>query len=194
MWNRTDTYSGIFPDACTFLYNFIIKHKCLKVLEIGMADGMASVTILSAISKNGPEFKLTSIDPYQNAHWQSNGLKNVKQLKLESNHEFIELIDFLALPKLIERGEKYDLIFIDGQHTFDHVLLNNFYADHLLKIGGFIINDDIWLPSIKNVCAFLTNNYNHFEIIEDSYPRFGPIYKKISNKVIIWDQFTTFAL
>lgn len=189
--NRTDDVSGLFPDDCTFLYNFIIKHKCLNVLEIGMADGMSTITMLSALSENNG--RLTSIDPYQKGHWQSNGLKNVKKMGFEPNHEFIEIIDILALPMLLQNNKKYDLIFIDGQHTFDHVLMNNFYADHLLNINGFIINDDIWLPSIQQVCSFITNNFKHFQIVEeDSYHRFGPIYKKIKEKVVQWDAFTPF--
>ena len=83
--DRTDKMSGMFPDDSAFLYNFITKHKCLKVLEVGMADGMSSVTILSALAENskndlGAEFKLTSIDPFQTTQWKSNGLKNVQKL------------------------------------------------------------------------------------------------------------------
>ena len=77
-------------------------------------------------------------------------------------------------------------------HTFDHVLLNNMYADKLLKINGYIINDDIWMPSIQKVYEYIKKNYNHFEIIDEKYHRFGPILKKIKEKNIEWDNFIQF--
>ena len=195
--SRTDNFSGLSPSDISYIYNFVIKEKCLNVLEIGMADGLSSLTILSALKKNSqdlskPNFKLTSIDPYQTTQWKSNGLKNIKKLNFAENHKHIEDLDIFSLPKLVEKGMKYDLIFIDGYHTFDHVLLNNFYADYLLNIGGFIINDDFWMQSIQKVCDFLTKNYTHFQIYDNSYSRFGPVYKKVSNKDIKWDEFMMF--
>lgn len=190
--SRTDSLSGLNTNDMIFLYNFIKQHKFTNVLEIGMAGGMSSIAILSALAETSLNFKLTSIDPYQSTQWISNGLKNIIKCNFSSNHELIELSDMIALPKLLEKGEKYDLIFIDGMHTFDHVLLNNFYADKLLNIGGFIINDDIWMPSIQRVCNYLTKNYTHFQIIDDKYYRFGPIYKKINNNNIEWNEFTDF--
>jgi len=71
-------------------------------------------------------------------------------------------------------------------------LLNNFYADYLLNVGGYILNDDIWMPSIQRVCAYLTKNYKHFQVVEESYKRLGPIYKKIGEKAIDWNHFTAF--
>jgi predicted O-methyltransferase YrrM len=191
---RTDIVSGQNSNDMAFLYNFVKTHQFTNVLEIGMADGMSSIPILLAISENTSKstFKLTSIDPYQKTQWNSNGIKNIETLGFSSNHELIENTDILALPKLLEKGEKYDFIFIDGYHTFDHVLLNNFYADQLLKIGGFIINDDILMPSIQCVCSYLTKNYKHFEVDKQTYHRFGPIYKKIANKNIKWNEFTRF--
>ena len=120
---RTDIVSGQYSNDMAFLYNFVKTHQFTNVLEIGMADGMSSIPILLAISENTSKstFKLTSIDPYQKTQWNSNGIKNIETLGFSSNHELIENTDTLALPKLLEKGEKYDFIFIDGYHTFDHV-------------------------------------------------------------------------
>ena len=191
---RTDNVSGQTSNDMAFLYNFVKTHGFTKVLEIGMADGMSSIPILLAMSENtaSSSFKLTSIDPYQKSQWKSNGIKNLEVLGFSSNHELIEDTDILALPKLLEKGEKYDFIFIDGYHTFDHVLLNNFYADYLLNIDGFIINDDIWMPSIQRACSYISKNYKHFKIDKERYHRYGPIYKKTANKNINWNEFTSF--
>jgi hypothetical protein len=36
---------------------------------------------------------------------------------------------FLAMPRLLARGAKFDLVFVDGWHTFDFTLLDMFYAE-----------------------------------------------------------------
>jgi predicted O-methyltransferase YrrM len=193
---RTDTVSGLTTDDCIYLYNFISNKNIFNVLEIGMADGMSTIAIMKSLLENSNKMNkaisLTSIDPYQKKYWNNNGVNNLKKFNIDEFHTLIEVPDYLALPKLIEEGKKYDLIFIDGQHTFDHVLLNNFYADILLNKTGHIINDDFWMPSIKKVHEYISNNYNHFEISDEKYDRFGPIYKKIANKNIPWNSFTNF--
>ena len=193
-----DKISATDYDSCQYLYNFVLNNKCTKVLEIGMANGMSSVAILSGLIKNyqdnnSLEIKLTSIDPYEKTDYLSNGLKNIRMIPNfnEEYHELIEETDIIALPKLLEKNQKYDLIFIDGWHTFDYVLLDNFYADLLLNVNGFIINDDYCYPSIQYVHKYISSNYNHLVQI-DFYGRFGPIYKKVSEKNIKFDQFTAF--
>jgi predicted O-methyltransferase YrrM len=181
-----------------YLYNFVVNNKCTKVLEIGMANGMSSVAILSGLIKNyeddnNLEIKLTSIDPYEKTDYLSNGLTNIRMIPNfnEKYHELIEETDIIALPKLLEKKEKYDLIFIDGWHTFDYVLLDNFYADLLLNVNGFIINDDYCYKSIEYVHKYISSNYNHLVQI-DNFGRFGPIYKKVSEKNIKFFEFTPF--
>lgn len=49
----------------------------------------------------------------------------------------------LALPDLLRKQpESFNLIFIDGWHTFDQMMLDMFYANRLVRIGGYIIIDD----------------------------------------------------
>jgi len=187
--NITDEIAGIDKDSQEFLKAFIKKHNCKKILEVGMADGMSSIAILAVLNGEG---SLTSIDPYQSTYWSSNGLKNIKELNLDKNHTFIEKFNYVALPELLAKGEKYDLIFIDGSHIFDYVILDNFYADLLLKKGGYLINDDMWMPAIKKAYSFIKNNYTHYEEIE-THKRFAPILKKKKDKEYLgWDHFVPF--
>jgi hypothetical protein len=49
----------------------------------------------------------------------------------------------------------YDLVFIDGMHTFDHVLLDFFYANRLIRIGGYIVIDDCNMTSISKAVSYI---------------------------------------
>ena len=103
----------------------------------------------------------TIIDPYQytsepsGKSWDGAGIAGLERAGFDFFH-LLEMRSEFALPKLLEQGEnQLDLIFIDGWHTFDHTLLDCFYATRLLRIGGILILDDVRRPSIKSVVKFL---------------------------------------
>lgn len=187
---KTNEIAGIDEASQQILKDYIKKYNCKKILEVGMADGMSSIAILQALKGEGT---LTSIDPYQSTFWSNNGVKNIKHLNLQKNHTLIEKFDYIALPELLSKGEKYDLIFIDGSHIFDHVIHNNFYCDMLLKVGGILINDDMWMPSIKSAFNYIKNNYTHLEVIDNTPQRFTPIFKKTKDREYLgWDFHVSF--
>lgn len=49
----------------------------------------------------------------------------------------------------------FDFIFIDGWHTFDHTLLDAFYATRLLRIGGYLLVDDAGMAPVQRACEYL---------------------------------------
>ena len=61
-------------------------------------------------------------------------------------------------PKLLARNEKIDFAFLDGQHTFDYVLVDFFYVDKILSVGGIIVFDDLQYPSVRKVCRYVLTN------------------------------------
>jgi len=65
--------------------------------------------------------------------------------------EFIEKPSQIALPALVAAGRRIDFAFIDGEHTFDHVLFDFFFIDQLLNVGGVVVFDDAAWPSIRRV-------------------------------------------
>jgi hypothetical protein len=76
----------------------------------------------------------------------------------------VQLKSEFALPRLLEEQEgQFDFVFIDGWHTFDHTLLDCFYATRLLRVGGYLAIDDANWPSIRRVVGFL-KNYPCYEI------------------------------
>lgn len=50
-----------------------------------------------------------------------------------------------------DAAEKFDLIFIDGSHRFDDVLVDFTLAAELCPIGGSIVFDDAFMKSIWTV-------------------------------------------
>jgi predicted O-methyltransferase YrrM len=98
----------------------------------------------------------------------SYGIKLLKQYDLHKNHKLIQKKSYEALPLLLQKygEESFDLIFIDGWHTFDYTLIDFFYADKLLKINGIIIIDDALHSGVKKCIDYLNTNYKFYNKIE----------------------------
>jgi predicted O-methyltransferase YrrM len=141
-----------------FISNIICNRNVERTLEIGCANGLSSLFICNALSGKSNAHHVI-IDPFQSGHWQGRGVANLKA----GGFDFFELIEKTsdeALPLLMARGDRFDFVFIDGRHTFDNVLLDFFYAEKLLNVGGVVIFDDANLGAVKQVIRYIFN-YPH---------------------------------
>jgi hypothetical protein len=60
------------------------------------------------------------------------------------------------------------MAFIDGNHRFDHVFVDLFYIDRLLKPSGVVVLDDCFLNSVHFACRFVQTNYGYSAVAQ--YP------------------------
>src|ERR1044071_5252017 len=140
------------------LYEWIRRTGLTRTLEIGMGYGLSTLFMCQAHVDNGEEGRHIAIDPGQNTTFESIGLLNIQRAKLGDRLEFFQAPSYEVLPTLLKRGERFDLIFIDGMHTFDYTLVDFFFADLLLNTGGHIVFDDIWMPSVRKVVMYVLRN------------------------------------
>jgi predicted O-methyltransferase YrrM len=156
--------SGISTEEANALYGLVREQKPDVCIEIGMAYGISTLTILTGLEHNGVG-SLISIDPYEG--WESGmavALANVERAGYSGRHRHIRLPSYLALPKLIEGKTHAQLCYIDGMHTFDHAFLDFFYSDKLLEVGGVVGFDDAGWRSVWRVIRFLLTHRHYQEI------------------------------
>ena len=63
------------------------------------------------------------------------------------------------------KGYRVQFAFIDGWHLFDHTLIDFFYVDQMMEIGGVIVFDDVIWPAINAVVRFVLANRD-YELVE----------------------------
>ncbi|MCL1471486.1 class I SAM-dependent methyltransferase [Argonema antarcticum] len=163
-------HSNISSEEGKLLQEIIYELKPKVSLEVGLAYGISALFICEAL-KNTPNSRHIIIDPMQSTHWQGIGLNNLKKVGYEEIIEFHQQPSHLALSQLEAQGIKIDFAFIDGMHTFDHTLIDFFYVDKLLNVGGVVAIDDTSFPSIHKVCRFIVTNraysiYRYFNRID----------------------------
>jgi predicted O-methyltransferase YrrM len=156
--------AGIALEYAVGLYRAVLTKRPKTMLEIGMADGAASLTILSALSQLGGERLLISIDPNQSTQWHNAGVNNVKANGFSGMHRLIEEPDYVALPELLRQQLALDAAYVDGWHTFDYVLLDFFYIDKLLPVGGIVGFNDCGWRAIRRALRFVVTHRKYTEL------------------------------
>lgn len=147
--------SNIDEQEGKFLEGLIKGQKSFNTIEIGCAMGISSLYICSTLEELSVKHH-TIIDPMQSSDWGNIGKANLDRAGIDF-YEIIEQPSELALPALLTQQKQYDFGFIDGWHTFDHTLIDFFYLNRLVKVGGIIVIDDISFAGIKKLMRYLLN-------------------------------------
>jgi predicted O-methyltransferase YrrM len=129
-----------------------------------MAFGISSLAILTAMRDIDHAGKLITIDPHQSTHWSNCGRAAVDRAGLANRHEIIEDFDYLALPRLLESSLKIQFAYIDGWHTFDYTLLDWWYIDKMLSVGGIVAFNDCGFPAVEKVIQFALTHRSYSEL------------------------------
>lgn len=181
--NHIKIRDSIDPLEGWVLYSLIIKNNLKKTLEIGFAFGISTIYICQAHKDlNNSVNSHIVIDPFQTLNYNDIGVKNL---------EASGLSDFYSLKKeeswkvLSELDSKFDLILIDGFHTFDYTLVDFGLSDRLLNVGGYIIIDDILHKPVEQFIKYFRNEVHNYKIINIPYISTQLIIQKISNKQTI---------
>ena len=164
---RVPVHSNMGPESARLIQIAIEATRPSTGIEVGLAFGMSTLFILDAMQSYGGGV-LIGMDPAQrDATWQGGGLHNVKRAGFNDRYLFHEERSQVVLPRLDAAGTRIQFALIDGWHTFDHTLVDFFFIDRMLDVGGIIILDDVDYPSICRLCHFILSNrnYSKFDVV-----------------------------
>ncbi len=117
-------------------------------LEVGFAYGVSTLFICDALARIDRPARHIVLDPFQFSEWKGIGLRNIKSAGYDKFVELREERSEIALPQLLNENTILDVAVIDGWHTFDHALVDFFYINKMLRIGGVVVLDDSTMPSV----------------------------------------------
>ncbi len=155
-------HSQIPSEEGEFLQRVIDEVRPMTTLEIGLAYGISSLFICDALAKI-PGARHIIVDPAQfsDEYWKGAGIHNLKAAGYGDMIEFYDLPSHIALPQLELAGRQIEFAFIDGAHQFDYALVDFFCVDRLLKVGGIVALDDLWMPSVQRLCRYIATNRSY---------------------------------
>lgn len=125
-------------------YAMVKRYKPKKILEIGFGRGYWSVCAAKAFFDLDIEGSILSID----ANFDPNHLNQMSKLFPEGWLSKIKMMKGRSMDLLPKIEEEFDLIYIDGDHTYQGVKTDwEMIKD---KFKGFVIFDDYHLPDHKD--------------------------------------------
>ena len=167
------TAEGKFIDiglqTCRFLYKFLnsikVEDKPIEILEFGTNYGSFSWVLYESL---GNDFRLKTCDVVEKSGECINSLNKI----YNSNQvEFKHTGSADYIPELIQQDYKPDIIYIDGNHSFEGCL-NDFENSFLLKPSYIIVDDYSELKDIRKALhKFLydTDDYKMFKYSNINY-------------------------
>lgn len=137
----------------------------VSFLEIGVFRGQ----ILALVQILKPKADITGITPLDSTdgHWDSDYAADIKKLHTDFKLKQPKIIKGLSTDEAViaEAGKQsYDLLYIDGGHTYDVAKSDVYKYSSLVKIGGYLIIDD---------CC------NKYRIPDGMFPGIAPVSKAV---------------
>ena len=84
------------------------------------------------------------------------------------------------LPRMLERNETYDLIYIDGSHTAWAVGVDLAYCAALLEVGGMMVLDDYWHHESEIGGPGVKQAVDHFHGVFKRYFDITAVYRQVA--------------
>lgn len=138
------------------LRDLAIAEGAERTIEVGLALGMSALFLCQAVLARGGRH--VAIDPFQAESWNGAGMRTLREAGVEELVEVIEEESQLALPRLVAEGREFDLAFVDGDHRFEGVFLDLYFMTRLVRPGGLIVVDDMWMPAVRTAVAYVEKN------------------------------------
>lgn len=165
-------------------YHLLIERDLRNTLEIGLAYGLSALFIGQAHRDRG-EGSHIAIDPGQE-RYRSIGKLNLERAGLGDVVRVIEAPSYEALPELLGDGHRFDFAFIDGNHLFDYALVDFFYVDLMLEVGGIVVFDDLWMRGVRGAVTYALRNrtYRRVKLKTTEGLPLGVAVHRVARKVV----------
>jgi predicted O-methyltransferase YrrM len=141
-WYESATFTSDWTSAHFETWAAVLaplRDRPVQVLEIGAFEGRSAIFFLEYLSLSRivcvDRFSSDS-DPGYEQRFRLNTKKYNPRLKAIKGDSAVALLDLLT------SSRRFDLIYIDGSHARDDVLIDSLLSWRLLRVGGIIIWDD----------------------------------------------------
>jgi predicted O-methyltransferase YrrM len=130
------------------IFSIAVSIGAKNILELGVRNGATTLPLLAAADYNGG--RLESVDI------EDTTFKCPKEFENLWNFNQLHSLDFLKLK--VEEKQKYDLIYVDDWHSYEHVKKELEYIDQIVNPGSIILLHDLMYG---NTCPYYHVDLTH---------------------------------
>ncbi|GAA4406031.1 hypothetical protein GCM10023187_25030 [Nibrella viscosa] len=154
-------HSGVTEEEAILLMKIITDLNAQITLETGLACGASALAICAAAIRNSSGSIHYAIDPNQNSDWCGSALASIDEAGYNKNFKLLEGKTHEMFHILLNNSIKLDFAFIDGWHTFDYTLVDFFFIDKILRLGGIVAFHDMNGLAKQKVLRFILTHRNY---------------------------------
>lgn len=150
IYDTASALEGVNPGDRRALYYLVSAFKPENLLEIGTHIGASTIFFAETLRRNSPTAHMTTVDimdvNQQQGPWKKCGLKMTPRDYLH-HLNLADRVTFCAMSSahfLQTTGERFDFIFLDGDHAASTVYNEISWALRLLSPGGVILLHDFY--------------------------------------------------
>jgi predicted O-methyltransferase YrrM len=178
----TDWFTGNIPYWMNIFNKYHMTAKNLSCLEIGSWEGRSSLFILEAL----PNSELVCVDTWSGAD-EHKGSEVLNQIEVNFDHNLS-----IYMPRLkkykgtsysffdqLDSHIKFDLIYVDGSHYVDDVLVDAVKSFAHLNVGGIMIFDDFFWGYYDDLISNPASAINAFISLKRKYLKVELVYSQI---------------
>lgn len=167
-----------FFDIYHFAWEWVIKNKPKRILEIGTRTGLSMCQLLSAYVYSEYDLieRIVCCDLFADGFINPSLVKlNLKTLNIPE--KIIEKVDFkvgdskIEIPKLY--GEKFDYCLVDGDHSTETAITDLRNCVNLVNSGGVIVFDDISPDGCNLLSVWKQFESEYFDLFDWNYDMNG---------------------
>jgi predicted O-methyltransferase YrrM len=194
--------SGLSKEPGLALSRLVREERATTTIETGMALGLSTLWMLdgscAVAGESGLTPQHTSIDPYQATDWRNAGRRLIESAGVETLVTHVAEDSTLALPRLVAakaEGRPFDLMLVDGGHLYELAFCDIFFGSRLVRPGGLIIVDDVWMPAVTTAVHYFVSNS---VLVHETRPeleatkRFAILRVPTARAQRAWDHFQPF--
>ncbi|HEY5070913.1 MAG TPA: class I SAM-dependent methyltransferase [Caulobacteraceae bacterium] len=138
--------------AAPLLRRFAQERTRIDYLEIGAYEGRSLAFIDHLLPG---KVAATVVDPWFDGALNSEPKYHAVEPRFARNRaklgfdslKVVKGFSTYELPRMLQAGEAFDLIYVDGSHTAWAVLVDLAFCAAMLRVGGLMILDDYWLTT-----------------------------------------------
>jgi predicted O-methyltransferase YrrM len=165
---------SVEPDGVTqaqgaALADLVAAEGARATVEVGFALGLSCLHICAGLLRSSAGGSHVAIDPTERPHWRNAGRLLVERAGVAPMVELVEEESQVALPRFHAEGRHFDVAFVDGDHRFDPAFVDIYFMTRIVRPGGLILVDDMWMPPVRLAVSYFEANLG-LELLPDAVP------------------------
>ncbi len=158
-FGRTTPWSEglVCAEGLALMYHAIRALRPATVVEIGTNKGWTSYVFASALDANGGDGQVHTVGPYDSWRFMPNFERWPEPLRQRTTFYALNSAHFFQ--HAFDRRQRFDMIFVDGNHDYEFALFDIQCSARAITPGGIVFVDNMELGDVRRAVAdFLAKN------------------------------------